>query len=338
MGQTDNRRGPLAKGGAPCPRWGARRTDQQLGSERVPDCKQLLEVEPGLYRKSNCAERDWQSGCFVCRMVLVFRELRRVLRDDGTLWLNFGDTYASGGSGGSVFENGRSDGRNSAPGDNKKWLETKRPSGLPSGNLMGIPWRVALALQADGWILRSDMPWVKRSSMPESCKNRPAKSLEYVFLLTKTGSGYYFDMEAVKPKSIRAGDHPGGDYSLKEKTETKQSGGWIDKYGKINSGESIVPPSRNFRNADLWFQSIETPHGLTGVGDELVGLDVTSEAYSGAHFATFPKGLVEPFIKCGSSEYGCCSAKIKMLKPRANLTTGERKLLETFLMKKGYSV
>ena len=96
---------------------------------------------------------------FVKNMVEVFREVRRVLRDDGTLWINLGDTYAS--------------------------------KNMPSGNLVGIPWRVALALQDDGWIIRQDIVWHKPSPMPESVRNRCTKAHEYIFLLTKKGSGYY---------------------------------------------------------------------------------------------------------------------------------------------------
>ena len=140
---------------------------------------------------------------------------------------------------------------------------TIKSPNLKSGDMVPIPWRVALALQADGWILRSDIPFVKRSPMPESVKNRPAKALEYVFMLVKK-PGYYFDMDAVRK-------------------------------------------GRNFWQADLWFDSVDKPHGLTGVGDELVGLDVTSQGYAAAHFATFPLALVEPLIKAATSEYGCCA-------------------------------
>lgn len=356
---------------------GARRIDHQLGSEQRPDCGQLERVgvdDEGrpLYRKANCAERDWRSACHVCRMVLVFRELRRVLRDDGTLWLNYGDTYSSGGSsikpGGGVFERGRTDGRPedgsrqpSADGHNfeikieptrknsdhrstvvhkegykspfrgtattgSPYLEqgkmTGGSSGLPAGNLVGIPWRVALALQADGWILRSDIPWVKRSAMPESATNRPCKALEYVFLLAKK-PGYYFDMEAVRKRT--------GTETDLEEYERLKGLSWFTHDNDAEVGMSQTPSKvqatnpngRSFRNADLWFESVDGPHGLTGVGDELVGLDITSQGYPGAHFATFSEKLVEPFIKAGTSEHGCCGkcgtpwvrqTKVKQLK------------------------
>ena len=112
----------------------------------------------------------WITGCHICRIVLVFREVRRVLRDDGTLWLNYGDTYSGsvgrmgGNAGGSIRPPGHI--------DQHRAIYRNSDAGLPSGNLVGVPWRVALALQADGWVLRQDIIWHKPSPMPESCKNR----------------------------------------------------------------------------------------------------------------------------------------------------------------------
>ena len=293
-----------------CGKCGATRTDRQIGSERTPDCGQLYEVEPGLYRRSNCAERDWATGCHVCRMVMVFREVRRVLRDDGTLWLNYGDSYGGGKQGGeSVFANGRTDGKSGDGGidrtkETRQFLKNRSlNASLPSGNLVGVPWRVALALQADGWVLRQDIPWVKRSPMPESVVNRPAKALENVFLLVKK-MGYFYDADAVKKVAQPA-----------ERVISGKSGscGQAAAMGVAPSGNG-VPGSvmrtgdrRNFWNADLWFESVDKPHGLTGIGDEIVGIDVTSRGYDGAHFATYPAALITPFIRAGSSEKGCCA-------------------------------
>ena len=135
------------------PYWGLRDygidKTMELGSEKNPDC---LDWAKGV----NCAENDWQSACFVCRMVLVFREVCRVLRNEGTLWLNFGDTYASGNSGGNI---GGSIRPKNHPGDKQRMVYSSRKTGLKPGNLVGIPWRVALALQSDGWILRQDIVW-----------------------------------------------------------------------------------------------------------------------------------------------------------------------------------
>jgi DNA modification methylase len=199
-------------------------------------------------------------------MVGVFREVRRALRDDGTVWLNLGATYGEG------------------------------------GQLVAIPWLVALALQGDSWVLRSDMPWVKRSAMPESAENRPCKSLECVFMLTK-GQDHYFDMDAVRPRA------------------TTPSGAGGACFGRVMDGEAATAArsanrryerpdytDRAFRNSDLWFASVDKPHGAVGIGDELVGLDVTARGYKGAHFAVFPPELITPLILASTSEYGCCEA------------------------------
>ncbi|MCP5404620.1 MAG: site-specific DNA-methyltransferase, partial [Pseudomonadaceae bacterium] len=155
--------------GGVCPKCGARRIDQQLGSEATPEE-------------------------YVANMVAVFREVRRVLREDGTLWLNLGDSYnGSGGAGGDYAAGGLKDGQPKFGGRNVGTLKPK--------DLVGIPWRVALALQADGWWLRSDIIWHKPNPMPESVTDRPTKAHEYIFLLTKSAR-YYYDAEAVKENSV----------------------------------------------------------------------------------------------------------------------------------------
>lgn len=225
------------------PYWGLRDygVDHQLGSEKSPDCL-------GWARGVNCAEDDWENGCHVCRMVLVFREVRRVLRDDGTFWLNYGDTY-------------------NAPG--------------LQGNLVGVPWRVALALQADGWVLRQDVIWHKPSPMPESAKNRCTKAHEYVFLLAKR-SGYFYDAEAVR----EAGEGFG--------RSTGKHGFRAERYTDSNSNHALTETSTR-------------RHSYEGGRNKRSVWTIASEAYSGAHFATFPRKLIEPCIKAGTSEKGCCA-------------------------------
>jgi hypothetical protein len=127
--------------------------------------------------------------------------------------------------------------------------------------------------------------------MPESVNDRPASALEHVFLLTKNPH-YFFDMEAIKKTAAYAGQPRGGS---------------TNRYEQNASGmDNREYSSRNFRNADLWFASIEEPYGLVGIGDEMVGLDVNPQAYKGAHFATFPEKLVRPCILASTSECGCC--------------------------------
>ncbi|KKK88000.1 hypothetical protein LCGC14_2747630, partial [marine sediment metagenome] len=142
------------------------------------------------------------------KMVAVFREVRRVLRDDGTLWLNLGDSYANSGSapprpdhsGGDLLGTYGKQAYSSA----SKGPSRNTPTGLKPKDLVGIPWRVAFALQADGWYLRSDIIWAKPNPMPESVTDRPTKSHEYLFLLTKS-ERYFYDMDAVKePATGRA--------------------------------------------------------------------------------------------------------------------------------------
>lgn len=245
----------------------------EIGAEPSPDC--------GTHGQAQCG------ACFVCSMVKVFRGVRRVLRDDGVLWLNLGDSYASGGRGG-----GRDGSKQHTNRGTRGMPPLKAPEGLKDGDMCGVPWRVALALQHDGWTLRSDLPWVKRSSMPESVVNRPAKALEYVFMLTK-GPGYYFDMEAVR--KIGPGTHA----CSPEAKECRGSRASLSAYQDNPSG-------RNFRQTDLWYESVDGPHGMVGVGDEMVGLDVTSRGYPGRHFAVFSEWLIDPLIRAATSERGAC--------------------------------
>jgi len=215
---------------------------------------------------------------YVANMVAVFRAVRRVLRDDGTLWLNLGDSYASG-------EVGRHDGiSRSLPGMTTKFeggkrQQQKRPPGLKPKDLGGIPWRVAFALQADGWWLRQDIIWHKPNPMPESVTDRCTKAHEYIFLLTKSAR-YYYDNEAVKEDAVRAGDIPGGNGHY-----IQHSAGGHNKDGLTACGQKPVAETRNKRS--VW--------------------TVTTKPFKGAHFATFPPDLIEPCIKAGTSEKGCCA-------------------------------
>ena len=138
---------------------------------------------------------------YVAKMVEVFREVRRVLRDDGTCWLNLGDSYAGGKQGNDSFGDGTSTlnngGKNTKTGEKMPSKQRKPPPGLKPKDLVGIPWRVAFALQSDGWYLRQDIIWSKPNPMPESVTDRCTKAHEYIFLLAKSAQ-YYYDAEAVK--------------------------------------------------------------------------------------------------------------------------------------------
>lgn len=207
---------------------------------------------------------------FVARLVDVFREVRRVLRDDGTLWLNLGDSYSAQG-GAQVQGTKQAKGSQSGAwgGESRKGV-----AGLKPKDLIGIPWRVAFALQADGWYLRQDIIWHKPNPMPESVRDRCTKAHEYLFLLSKSDR-YFFDGEAIKEVSTHAGrvvKATGSD------SKNANAGFGSDTKGGFTKNDTLVGETRNRRS--VW--------------------TVTTKPYAGAHFATFPPDLIEPCILAGS--------------------------------------
>jgi DNA modification methylase len=215
-------------------------------------------------------------GEYVARMVEVFREVRRVLRDDGTLWLNLGDSYANTGFRGSLETNGGFTGAAQRRSDNYRPSPPKEiPDGLKPKDLVGIPWRVAFALQEDGWYLRADVIWSKPNPMPESVTDRPTKAHEYVFLLTKSPR-YFYDYEAIRePLKSTSEQYLRAGKSVRENHE----------YGAIAgrplgpTSFATVPDGRNARS--VW--------------------EITTKPYAGAHFATFPPELPSRCIRAGSA-------------------------------------
>jgi DNA modification methylase len=219
---------------------------------------------------------------YILHLVQVFQQVRRVLRDDGTLWLNLGDSYSSGNSGQTL---------GSHSGDIRNRVATRQSAtdanpgrkpepGMKPKNLLGVPWRVALALQSDGWYLRHDIIWHKPNAMPESVTDRPTKAHEYVFLLTKDDR-YYYDQDAVREPHTtafavvakgRSRNRHAQDGDVAERTK--------DGYGSIGYGVG----GRNMR--DVW--------------------TIPTVPYPGAHFATMPPDLAERCIKAGTSERGQC--------------------------------
>mgnify|MGYP003654646784 CR=1 FL=1 len=198
---------------------------------------------------------------FVEQLVSVFREVKRVLRDDGTLWLNLGDTYAAN-RGYQV-----PDGKHIDVGNSKGMRAAD--INLKPKDLVGIPWRVAFALQADGWYLRQDIIWHKPSPMPESVKDRCTKAHEYIFLLSKSPR-YYYDAEAIAEPAQYAGDDRGASPSTRH--AVPMTSGMSGKTGDTRNKRSV------------W--------------------TVTTKPFSGAHFATFPPDLIEPCIKAGCPKGG----------------------------------
>ena len=229
-----------------CKRCGAVRRDEQIGLEPTPEA-------------------------YVARMVEVFAEVRRVLRPDGTLWLNLGDSYARSPSRGVKFQSG-----GSTYLTNRQADEGNRGPAIPPGpkekDLVGIPWRVAFALQDDGWWLRSDIIWHKPNPMPESVTDRPTKSHEYVFLLTKSAR-YFYDAAAIREPDAGT-DHA---RTVLDGPSLEPSGGLKSRHKGIRTTEGRNGQGRNIRT--VW--------------------PITTRPFPGSHFATMPPALAERCILAG---------------------------------------
>jgi DNA modification methylase len=217
---------------------------------------------------------------FVAKLVSVFREVRRVLRDDGTLWLNLGDSYVSKPTGSLGNFTGADKGFGDSHSHQKAALERPDKSGfgIPEKNLIGIPWRVAFALQADGWYLRQDIIWHKPNPMPESVTDRCTKAHEYIFLLTKSAR-YWYDADAIKEGST--GNTKGAAASF------KRSG---SKRGESICPNSPMPTHREDRDDVAYDGDTRNKRSVW---------TVATQPYSGAHFATFPPDLIRPCIRAG---------------------------------------
>jgi len=218
---------------------------------------------------------------YVAKMVEVFSDVRRVLRDDGTLWLNLGDSYSSNAATGTKI------GGESYRGSDTQTLNTDkqcrvayRGGGIKPKDLLGIPWRVAFALQSDGWYLRQDIIWHKPNPMPESVTDRCTKAHEYLFLLSKSAR-YHYDADAISEKADTGGesrttvDHGGGGYQAAA-------------MGRKPSGNQ-VPGTVYVRKVTRNKRSVWT---------------VTTQPFPGAHFAVFPEALIEPCVMAGCPEGG----------------------------------
>ncbi len=222
---------------------------------------------------------------YVQHIVDVFREVWRVLRDDGTLWLNLGDSY--------VGDKGPNYGVNPEASNLQKKsailtahaIGTPQTSGLKPKDLVGIPWRVAFALQADGWYLRSDIIWQKPNPMPESVTDRPTKAHEYLFLLTKSQK-YYYDREAIAEPAA---------YDGRTQTNLKASGG---KYFDSDIGQS--PQGLHQNDTPRWYENNDGEK----IRNKRTVWTIPPHPFPEAHFATFPEKLVEPCILAGSPKDG----------------------------------
>ncbi len=247
---------------------------------------------------------------YITKIVEVFREVRRVLRNDGSLFLNVGDSYAGSGRGptghngiGNQYE------RQGFIGESP----SKGGDGQKPKDMMGVPWRIAFALQADGWYLRSDIIWSKPNPMPESVTDRPTKSHEYIFLLTKNAR-YFYDAEAIR-EPVSGGQHGRGTYKggLPKTVEPgqgiKQNSSWAKACW---SAPEKVKKRKQFDPSQAGGGS-----NVVGHSGDLYGSDgvtrnartvwtINPQARPEAHFATFPDEIPRRCISAGTSEYGCC--------------------------------
>jgi DNA modification methylase len=270
--QADAREIPLKDKSVQCvvtspPYWGLRdyATNGQIGLEKTPEE-------------------------YVEKIVVVFREVWRVLRDDGIVFLNLGDSYA-----GSWKNQGRKDERGTQRPINGPMIQSFDgqpapesnagivPPGLKPKDLVGIPWRIAFALQAAGWYLRSDIIWSKPNPMPESVTDRPTKAHEYIFLLSKK-ERYFFDQDAVREET--GNEMSWDEYNERTAPGTTWVSGGLTRYAGANKhdGGHAHPNGRNIRT--VW--------------------EIATQPYPEAHFATFPEEIAERCIKAGTSEKGCC--------------------------------
>lgn len=284
-----------------CPKCGAYRQDQQIGLEKTPEI-------------------------YISKLVEIFNEIKRVLKPTGTLWLNIGDSYC-----GSGVNDGKTNAGISNAAKRNDVKTTARPNtninGIKPKDLIGIPWLLAFALRNAGWYLRADIIWHKPNPMPESVTDRPTKSHEYIFLLSKSPQ-YFYDYQAILEPAAYDG-----------RNDTMFKGGQKYKDMQICPG----PTQQSFleRGHERWPNKItgrtETKMNGTGHGEDGSGFHghggnfdkngnslinqfedgaparnkrsvwtITTKPYSEAHFATFPEKLIEPCIKAGTSEIGCC--------------------------------
>ena len=272
------------------PYWGLRDygVDGQLGLEKTPEE-------------------------FVAKMVAVFAEVKRVLRDDGTLWLNLGDSYAAN-RGYQVPQTKDIDTKRDT--DSFNHMSAKVPSGLKAKDLVGIPWMVAFALRQDGWYLRQDIIWHKPNPMPESVRDRCTKAHEYIFLLTKKPR-YYYDAEAIKEPSS-----PG--------THERLARGVSDVHKNVNGAPGQTPHSMNKPRLNRKFDPAAGNKNNPSFDAAMSVMPekrnkrsvwtVTTKPYSEAHFATFPPDLIEPCILAGCPKEVC----VKCGKARVRVVESEQ--------------
>ncbi len=262
----------------------------ELGLEPMPDCLAWARREPP------CA------SCWVCHLRTICAGLWRVLRRDGTMWLQLGDSYAGrGGRQGPRESPGGLYGHSIANHPKRaSHAGSVRQVGLNPKDLIGTPWRAALALQADGWYLRSDIVWAKPNPLPESVRDRPTKSHEYLFLLTKARY-YFYDAEAVKEGAAYVGPN-GAQSSPYGQGFTRRS-----QAGQDQNGAAQIKGGDRYTGFNSRWDAQRAAEGPALSRNIRSVWTIATQPHAEGHFATFPEKLVEPCIKSGTSDHGVCA-------------------------------
>lgn len=271
---------------------------------QLPDCCcSTCVTSPPYYGLRNYGENG-QIGLeetpseYIDKLVEVFREVRRVLKDDGTLWLNIGDSYAGSGKGrnkdGSFNEKAEHI-QSTGQRDSLIRRTLSKADSYKRKDLIGIPWLLAFALRADGWYLRADIIWQKPNAMPESVKDRPTRAHEYIFLLSKS-EHYHYDAEAVREPAVGFYNAaPAGSKGTGKPNARRRGNSRTFRGGGVYTHDQAADNS-----AKVERQS----HGLipneTGKRNRRSVWTVATRPYKGAHFATFPEELVRPCVLAGS--------------------------------------
>ena len=241
---------------------------------------------------------------YVAKMVSIFAEVRRVLRDDGTLWLNLGDSYASNWPcnrrniiGEKSLENGKRDARPARMGP-----------GLKDKDLVGIPWRVAFALQADGWYLRSDIIWHKPNPMPESVTDRPTRAHEYIFLFSKSAR-YHYDADAIKEPASesslsRLAQNVEGQAGSTRGNGGAKTNGTMKAVGCGTKTDKQCGHGRRHDGFNDRWDAMKKSEQCSGMRNKRTVWEVAPANFKEAHFATFPPDLIKPCILAGAPKDG----------------------------------
>jgi DNA modification methylase len=238
---------------------------------------------------------------YIQKLVEIFREVRRVLKKDGTLWVNIADSYAGSGKGGSNYpDNAKKYKQGTNKGSVGSYLSKTVTADCKRKDLIGIPWMLAFALRADGWYLRQDIIWQKPNPMPESVKDRCTKSHEYIFLLSKSPK-YYFDGEAIA--------EPVAESSLKRLSQgvENQQGSFTPSKanGKMKAAAPRYGGKKYTENPDAFYRTKSgNMYDYRPKRNKRDVWSVSTKPFKGAHFATFPPDLIEPCILAGCPEGG----------------------------------